>query len=124
MFEARGPVALRLPGTEGPVAGRGLPCAFRDRRLGIGAGGSSIVAAERPEPTRPSAAVGASHSSSERDTLLTADDLAKRWQMPTTDQVYRLAREGKLPSIHLGRYVRFRVDQIEEFEATGGTADG
>lgn len=56
--------------------------------------------------------------------LLTAEDLAVRWQVPRS-HVYRLAREDKLPVVRLGRYRRFRLAAIEAFEASGGVvADG
>ena len=54
-------------------------------------------------------------------TLLTPDQLAERWQCQRT-HIYRLAREGKLGSVKLGRLYRFRLADIEDFEATGGTA--
>jgi excisionase family DNA binding protein len=47
--------------------------------------------------------------------LLTADQLAERWQVPTS-HVYRLARDGRIPTVELGRYRRFRLDAIEQFE--------
>ena len=47
--------------------------------------------------------------------LLTAEQLAERWQVPMS-HVYRLARSGAVPAVRLGRYVRFRVDQVETFE--------
>jgi excisionase family DNA binding protein len=47
--------------------------------------------------------------------LLTAEQVAERWQVPTA-HVYRLARNGAVPSVRLGRYVRFRLDAIERFE--------
>lgn len=47
--------------------------------------------------------------------LLTADDLAERWQVPRS-QVYRLAREGVIPCVPIGRYKRFALDAIEAFE--------
>jgi excisionase family DNA binding protein len=53
--------------------------------------------------------------------LLTADQLAVRWQVPRA-QVYRLTREGSLPSVKLGKYYRYRLDAIEEFEREGGLA--
>jgi excisionase family DNA binding protein len=49
------------------------------------------------------------------DQLLTADQLAQRWQVPKS-HVYRLAREGRIPTVELGRYKRFRLDAIERFE--------
>ena len=51
--------------------------------------------------------------------LLTADDLSARWQVPAS-QVYRLARSGSLPTVKLGRYYRFALDEIEAFERGGG----
>jgi excisionase family DNA binding protein len=53
--------------------------------------------------------------------LLTADDLAARWQVSQA-HVYRLSREGKLPVVKLGRYYRFRLAAIEAFEMDGGVA--
>jgi excisionase family DNA binding protein len=54
--------------------------------------------------------------------LLTADQLAARWQVPKA-HVYRLAREGKLQAVKLGRYRRFALDAVENFEANGGTEE-
>lgn len=53
--------------------------------------------------------------------LLTPDELAERWAVPRS-QVYRLARDGRLEPVRLGRYVRFRREAIEEFERAGGVA--
>ena len=47
--------------------------------------------------------------------LLTADDLAQRWQIRKS-HVYRLAREGKVPCVKLGRYTRFHPRVIEDWE--------
>jgi excisionase family DNA binding protein len=47
--------------------------------------------------------------------LLTAEQLAARWQVPKS-HVYRLSREGRIPTVELGRYRRFRLDAIERFE--------
>jgi excisionase family DNA binding protein len=52
--------------------------------------------------------------------LLTADDLAVRWQVPKS-HVYRLTREGKLPCVALGRYRRYASAAVETFETNGGT---
>jgi excisionase family DNA binding protein len=49
------------------------------------------------------------------DRLMTAEELAGRWQVPKS-HVYRLAREGKLPTVQLGRYRRWSLDAIEDFE--------
>jgi excisionase family DNA binding protein len=54
--------------------------------------------------------------------LLTVDELAERWQL-LPSQVYRLARNGKLPTVKLGRYRRWRLEDVEQFERNGGTAD-
>lgn len=50
--------------------------------------------------------------------LLTAEQLADRWQVQKA-HVYRLAREGRIPVVVLGRYYRFRLDAIEKWEITG-----
>lgn len=52
--------------------------------------------------------------------LLTAEDLAGRWQVPT-GHIYRMARDGRLQAVELGRYKRFTRDAIEQFESAGGT---
>jgi excisionase family DNA binding protein len=39
--------------------------------------------------------------------LLTADQLAERWQVPKS-HVYRLTRDGTIPAVKLGRYYRYR----------------
>jgi excisionase family DNA binding protein len=53
--------------------------------------------------------------------LLTAEQLAERWQIPTS-QVYRLTREGQIPAVRLGRYYRYAPAAIKAFEAGGTTA--
>jgi excisionase family DNA binding protein len=58
-------------------------------------------------------------ASSERSQLLTADQLAARWQVPKS-QVYRLARDGRLPVVTVGRYYRFKLDAIERWDEAGG----
>lgn len=52
--------------------------------------------------------------------LLTAGDLAARWQLEPS-QVYRLTRAGLLPTVRLGRYYRYALEQVEAFERAGGT---
>jgi excisionase family DNA binding protein len=52
--------------------------------------------------------------------LLTAGQLAVRWQVPQS-HVYRLTREDQIPVVKLGRYYRYRLDAIERFEL--GTRD-
>ncbi len=47
--------------------------------------------------------------------LLTADQLAERWQVPKS-HVYRLTREGAIPAVKLGRYYRYRLDALERWE--------
>ena len=54
--------------------------------------------------------------------LLTVADLAARWQVPEA-HVYRLTRRGVLPVVRLGRYYRYRVDAIEQWELAGGADD-
>jgi excisionase family DNA binding protein len=58
-----------------------------------------------------------------RARLLTAKELADRWQVSKA-QVYRLAREGRIPAVPIGRYYRFRIAAIEAWEASQeGAAD-
>jgi excisionase family DNA binding protein len=54
--------------------------------------------------------------------LLTADQVAERWQIPKST-VYDLAHRGCVPSVRLGRHVRFRRKDLEAFEERGGTTD-
>jgi excisionase family DNA binding protein len=51
--------------------------------------------------------------------LLTADEVAGRYSVPKA-QVYRLTREGKLPTVRIGRYYRYRLAALEAFEDAGG----
>jgi excisionase family DNA binding protein len=53
------------------------------------------------------------------DRLLTPEQVAERWSVGKS-QVWRLAREGHLPSVHVGRYVRFRLADLETWEQEGG----
>lgn len=53
--------------------------------------------------------------------LLTADELAERWQVPKS-QVYRLTRDAAIPTVKLGRYYRYRLDMIEAWELGGDAA--
>ena len=64
-------------------------------------------------------AIEASGRSSSR--LLTAEELAERWQA-TPAHVYRLGRDGVIPVVRIGRLVRFRVEAVERFEAEGGAS--
>jgi excisionase family DNA binding protein len=61
------------------------------------------------------------------DRLLTPEQLADRWQVRRS-QVYRLTREGRIPTVPVGRYYRYRLDAIERFEReaerTGERANG
>jgi excisionase family DNA binding protein len=42
----------------------------------------------------------------------------------THPQVYRLVREGRLPAVSIGRYLRFDPVVIQRWIETGGTAIG
>lgn len=61
--------------------------------------------------------------------LLTAEQLAERWQLlgkdgrPKPAHVYRLTREGQLKAARLGRYYRYKIDDVVAFEAGGGTEE-
>ncbi len=47
--------------------------------------------------------------------ILTPEELANRWSVPKS-HVYRLTREQRIPVVKLGRYYRYRLDEIERFE--------
>ena len=51
--------------------------------------------------------------------LLTAEQVGERWQVPKA-HVYRLARDGRLPCVRVGRYMRFTVATIDAWEQAGG----
>lgn len=44
--------------------------------------------------------------------LLTADEVAERLQLPKS-WVYRSAREGRMPHVQLGRYIRFAEEDVD-----------
>lgn len=73
------------------------------------------------QPPRPDAGVQAGHTSNATSRLLTAEDVADRWQVPKA-QVYRLARDGRLEAVRIGRYYRFRLEVLMAFELNGGAA--
>jgi excisionase family DNA binding protein len=52
--------------------------------------------------------------------LLQADEVAAMLGV-SVQRVYALAREGLLPSVKLGRQVRFDSKQLEEWIKSGGT---
>jgi excisionase family DNA binding protein len=54
--------------------------------------------------------------------LLTAEQLAERWQVKPS-HVYRLTRDGAIPAVKLGRYYRYRLDAIEQFEQSFNQSD-
>jgi len=56
------------------------------------------------------------------DRLLTAEQLAARWQVKPS-HVYRLSRAGEITAVKLGRYYRYRLDAIERFETGDLDAD-
>jgi excisionase family DNA binding protein len=47
-------------------------------------------------------------------TLLTADELAEILGVPT-GWVYRESRVGRIPTVKLGRYYRYRLEAIERW---------
>ena len=54
--------------------------------------------------------------------LMTANELAERWQIKRSG-IYNLTRKGKLPVVRIGKYYRYEVGAIEQFEAQGGTVE-
>jgi len=55
--------------------------------------------------------------------LLTAREVAMQLQVPET-WVYRAAREGDLPCVRCGRYVRFREQDIDAWVTEQSTHRG
>ena len=53
--------------------------------------------------------------------LLSPQEVAERWHVGKA-HVYRLTRQGHLQAVKLGRYYRYRLEALEEFERQGGTA--
>jgi excisionase family DNA binding protein len=49
--------------------------------------------------------------------LLSADQAAKLLDVPKT-WISEAARRGELPSVRLGHYVRFRIEDLQAFVAT------
>src|SRR4051794_6821031 len=63
----------------------------------------------------PTDAAPATRTTTSVGQLLTAEQLAQRWQVPKS-HIYRPTREGAVPTVRLGRYYRYRLDAIERFE--------
>lgn len=55
--------------------------------------------------------------------LLTAQEVAEQTALPLA-RVYELAREGLLPSVRLGRAVRFSADALRSWFESGGSQAG
>jgi excisionase family DNA binding protein len=51
--------------------------------------------------------------------LFTAKDLANAWKMPLA-RIYELARTGVIPSVRIGRQVRFAEHALDEWIRNGG----
>ena len=65
----------------------------------------AALGAREPEPQRPAAA---------GDTLLTMPQVAERLGVPDSE-AYALARQGRLPVIRIGKYVRMRPADLTAF---------
>ena len=72
--------------------------------------------APRPEMER----IPQESRTSGSDRLITAEQLADKLSMPISS-IYRLAREGKLPAIRLGRLLRFEPTLVSEVLEMGRT---
>jgi excisionase family DNA binding protein len=69
--------------------------------------------------TPPALAVRDGRSSDHTSKLLTAEQVAAKWQLPKS-VVYRLTRDGQLPTVKIGRYYRYRLADVEQWEQNGG----
>lgn len=74
---------------------------------------------DRAQAARLAASPSSRHTST--SALLTADELAERWQLPKS-WVYAATRERRIPAVRLGRYYRYRLEAIEQFERDGGVS--
>jgi excisionase family DNA binding protein len=63
----------------------------------------------------------ASPAISWRSTLLECDAIAEQFGL-SRQAIYNYANNGILPCVRIGRHVRFRLEDIEAFIATGGKA--
>lgn len=52
--------------------------------------------------------------------LFTAKELADAWKLPLA-RIYELARVKAIPSVRIGRQVRFPEDALQEWVRSGGT---
>lgn len=50
---------------------------------------------------------------------LTAEELGARLRMPTWS-VYQLVKTGQIKALRIGRRVRFRLEDVQAWEAAGG----
>jgi excisionase family DNA binding protein len=55
------------------------------------------------------------------ESLLTVEQVAAPSQV-SKHHVYRLARAGKVPTVAVGRYYRFCLPTLVEWEEAGGTS--
>jgi len=62
------------------------------------------------------------HPASAGERLLTADELAARWQVPRS-WVYAASRTGRIPTVRLGHYYRYRLTAIQDWEQTQEATD-
>lgn len=69
--------------------------------------------------TAPLAGKTMPSSPSDTPRFIDAKTLARAFGVPV-GTVYALAREGVIPSVRLGRTLRFDVDQLEAFVQAGG----
>ena len=51
--------------------------------------------------------------------LLNAEETAQRLNT-TPDRIYALARQGLIPTVHMGRLVRFSESVLDEWIRSGG----
>lgn len=58
----------------------------------------------------------------ESSRLLTAAEAAHQLSVPES-WLYKAARDGSFPAVKVGRYVRFRQEDITDWIRTGGRVD-
>jgi excisionase family DNA binding protein len=55
------------------------------------------------------------------DPLLTPDDLADKLKVPVS-WVYEQSRQGNIPTVRIGRYIRFRLQEVVDSQKKNWTA--
>lgn len=75
-----------------------------------------------PSPTAPGSRRGTNTHEGDTATLLTAAQLADRWQVPVRT-IYAWAKRNKIPHYRAGRLLRFDPSEVEQHCRRAGFAE-